>query len=251
MNPDYQKLFLKSVIKTLENKDIEICDKIYENISLIPLENTFKHYIYKNCAITLRESKSFVSEGTTGLCTWQASIALANWFLQPRNLELVEGKTVLELGAGTGLCGLSLVKFGSPAKVILTDGSYPVVENLKLNAEINFENRNKIKEIVLPWEDVQSVQLESIDLMIAADVVYDISVFEDLTNTISAIFEASDNKCQLILASTIRNELTYGEFKKFLNKNGFVVELCSTEKDEQFLLWNDETAIEILKVLKR
>lgn len=239
---------MKTVIKILESKNIEICDKIYENISVAQKELTYKHYIHKECAITLSESKSFVSEGTTGLCTWEASIALANWFLQSNNQDLIEGKTILEIGAGTGLCGLSLVKFGNPAKVILTDGSHSVMKNLKLNIAINFENRENIEEKLLPWENIQIIQIESVDLIIAADVVYDISVFDDLTNTISAIFKASAKKCELFLASTIRNELTYEKFKKYLQNYGFIIEVCSIEKNEKFLFWNADTTIEILKI---
>lgn len=248
VNQSYQTLFLKAVINILENKNIEICDKIYENISVAPKEHTYKHYIYKDCPITLCESKSFVIEGTTGLCTWQASIALTNWFLQSNNQILIEGKTILEIGAGTGLCGLSLVKFGNPNKVILTDGSPSVMKNLKLNIKINFENQEKIEDKLLPWENIQTIEVESVDLIVAADVVYDISVFEDLTNTIIAIFKASGNKCELFLASTIRNESTYEKFKKYLQNYGFVVEVCSIEKNEKFLFWNADTNIEILKV---
>lgn len=248
VSPDYQRLFLKTVIKALENQNIEICDKIYENIPFNPSETTYKHYIHIDRAITLKESKSFVSEGTTGLCTWQASIALTNWFLQPNNRKIVDKKTILELGAGTGLCGLSLVKFCNPNKVILTDGSLPVVDNLKLNIGTNFENDDHIMEMLLPWENSQNIQLEAIDLIIAADVVYDKSVFEDLTSTILNVFNANENKCQLILASTIRNESTYSEFKEYLRRKGFAVKVCSIENHENFLFWNADTPIEILKV---
>lgn len=248
VNSSYQTLFLKKIIKILEEKNIEICDKIYENVAVKPSEFTYKHYFYENRAITLKESLSFVSEGTTGLCTWQASIALTNWFLQPKNQSRIKGKTIIELGAGTGLCALSLVKFADPKKIILTDGSYPVINNLKLNVDINFENRQNIETKLLCWENIAAVNFESVDYIIASDVVYDISIFKDLTNTILAIFQSSGNECTLFLASTIRNESTYGNFKAYLQNNGFAVKMCCTDENEKFLFWNTDTPIEILEV---
>lgn len=196
----------------------------------------------------MKESKSFVSEGTTGLCTWQASIALTNWLLQTENLGVTDSKTILELGAGTGLCGLSLVKFCTPKKVILTDGSVAVVENLKTNIALNFENTNNIENKFLPWENIDSFDLQCIDLILGADVVYDSSVFEDLTNTMLKIFECSSRKCEMILASTIRNENTYKDFKQILKTKGFRSEACSVENNMKYFFWNSDTPIEILKI---
>lgn len=68
----------------MENSGNEICDELYlkyvELIQKEPNEGPFyKHYIlgdsvndqFIQSIITIQESTSIVSQGTTGLCTWQ------------------------------------------------------------------------------------------------------------------------------------------------------------------------------------
>jgi thiamine phosphate synthase YjbQ (UPF0047 family) len=68
----------------MENDGNELCDELYlKYVELIQKESNegpfYKHYILKNnvdneiveSIITIQESTSIVSHGTTGLCTWQ------------------------------------------------------------------------------------------------------------------------------------------------------------------------------------
>ena len=70
----------------------------------------------------------------TGLITWDSSVILAKYL--EFNPSIVQGKSVLELGAGTGVCGISAAYLGADS-VILTDLEY-VLNNLQNNVEINF-----------------------------------------------------------------------------------------------------------------
>lgn len=69
----------------MENSEVQICDELYlKYVELIQKESNegpfYKHYILDNnnvsnevveSLITIEESTSIVSQGTTGLCTWQ------------------------------------------------------------------------------------------------------------------------------------------------------------------------------------
>lgn len=51
---------------------------------------------------------------------WAGTMCLLQWLSEPQNRGLFEGKSVLELGSGTGIIGLSLAQMGA-RRVVLTD----------------------------------------------------------------------------------------------------------------------------------
>lgn len=195
----------------------------------------FKHYVLNgDVHFTLRESKSFVCEGTTGLCSWQASLALADYILHHR--DLVRNKSILELGAGTGLCGFILLKMCQPTKMLISDGSPQCVELMCESIKRNFPTAQEDDEesgkyswndkilqcSVIPWgsiNDVEEVSSMKPDVLIAADVVYDDSCFEDLSFAIDYSFKLKDDCVVMYLAATVRNEHTLNGFLKKLGKH--------------------------------
>ncbi|KAL9940031.1 hypothetical protein V8E36_000736 [Tilletia maclaganii] len=115
-------------------------------------------------SITLNESGSMISHGTTGLKTWEASLSLASHILasasqdpdDPESLwhAIVRpGSRVLELGSGVGMLGVLCAQLqaeyadadhasSSPsqsahAEVFMTDVSGQVLDALSLTAEQN------------------------------------------------------------------------------------------------------------------
>lgn len=67
-----------------ENSENDLCDELYlKYVELIQRESRdepfYKHYVFDDSVnnklsesvITIQESTSIVSQGTTGLCTWQ------------------------------------------------------------------------------------------------------------------------------------------------------------------------------------
>lgn len=113
--------------------------------------------------------------GCTGFRTWEACLHLASVLL--RSDFSLSGKTVLELGAGTGLLGLAAVVWGGAARTIFTDGDVEAVIRLK-----SFAEKNHVSEMidagVYWWGDswqgtVIGEQMErgGVDVVLAADVV--------------------------------------------------------------------------------
>eukprot|EP00033_Pygsuia_biforma_P003036 GCRY01003338.1.p1 GENE.GCRY01003338.1~~GCRY01003338.1.p1 ORF type:complete len:169 (+),score=33.63 GCRY01003338.1:147-653(+) len=77
-----------------------------------------------------------------------------------------QNKTVLELGAGTGVAGLAAACLG--ARVILTDLPY-TIDIMRHNIEKNHLQDSAVAS-VLEWG--QTDGLPKVDLVIAADVLY-------------------------------------------------------------------------------
>lgn len=86
-------------------------------------------------SISLKENISIISDGTTGLCTWQAAFYLAEWCIH--NVDKIRKRRVVELGSGSGLVGLTCLKKCSPSSVILTDYHPKVLETLLYNVNLN------------------------------------------------------------------------------------------------------------------
>eukprot|EP00966_Prymnesium_polylepis_P162408 3753696-Prymnesium_polylepis.1 len=74
---------------------------------------------------------------SVGGSVWPCAAALCRWLL--RNEAVVSGANVLDLGAGTGACGLYAAGLGA-ARVLLTDGRAELLglqdENYRCNAPV-------------------------------------------------------------------------------------------------------------------
>ncbi|XP_039292523.1 protein-lysine N-methyltransferase EEF2KMT [Nilaparvata lugens] len=142
----YQQYFLKLIVKKLEARGIEVSEQLYQKyVELLNKDANeeagsyhYKHYRLPNGNyITLSEKSSIISQGTTGLCSWQGALALTNWLWE--NKCLIEGKTILELGSGIGLAGLSLMSFCQPSHFYFSDCHPEVLKQLQTNVKLNLE----------------------------------------------------------------------------------------------------------------
>lgn len=225
---DYIIRFLRYIIEALEAQNIEIHDELYEVLCKYQMHAqsdcafSYKHYkiVAFNQLVTLKEAKSKISEGTTGLIVWEAALAVCEWAIH--NIESIKDQHILELGSGTGLSGLVIAKCCRPASMTLTDGNDKVLGYLAENAKNNAVDNTRIKVLNVDWVSVAedeansdfSEHLESTkpNLIIAADVIYDDTLFQPLCETLDFIFLKCKNQCKFILANAVRNESTQKEF---------------------------------------
>lgn len=84
---------------------------------------------------TLRIEERDQAELGTGLVSWDSSVLLAKYL--EKNSEMVVCKSILEVGAGTGIAGIAANLLGA-RNVVLTDLPY-VMDNLKQNIALNCE----------------------------------------------------------------------------------------------------------------
>lgn len=232
----YQEAFVKRLMHVLKDHD-ELHDDIYDSLcgqlaktslDAAPATSTYayKHYMLQSEEhITLRESNSFVSEGTTGLCTWEAALALADYLLEHPNQ--LQGKNVLELGAGTGLLGILLKHKALKlpvGQVLVTDGSNACVKLMHDNISLNFDDASEEATpqcAQLRWHEIKEFpwsKYAAPDLLLAADVIYDDTQFSSLLAALDFVYELRGNRCEMLLASTVRNVDTLHTFMEQLGE---------------------------------
>lgn len=212
--------------------------------------------------VTLLEAPSLLaSSGTTGFRTWEAALFLAAYLSSSEGNHLVTGKDILELGSGTGFLSILCAKHLGAQRVLATDGSQEVISDLKSNIQLNeLEGRELIQTAILQWDHaliggVEDCREEkrSYDLVLGADVTYDLKSIPSLIATMRDIFELYSNTRTLISA-TVRNEQTFDAFTTACDKNGFTLEQLSVpmpEKENQMGFFvPTTTAIKILLVTK-
>ncbi|XP_026528969.1 protein N-lysine methyltransferase METTL21A isoform X1 [Notechis scutatus] len=114
---------------------------------------------------------------------WDAAVVLCT-FLETGGIDL-QGRRVIELGAGTGLLGIVAVLLG--AQVTITDRkpTLPLLEaNVQTNLPVNLQSRAVIKE--LTWgQDLVDFSPGEYDIILGADIVYLEETFADLLQTLN------------------------------------------------------------------
>ncbi|KAJ1301496.1 hypothetical protein OPQ81_008752 [Rhizoctonia solani] len=276
---DYQRKFWKNVVAILEGNGIEIEDKIYERLICTlntpvrqgPPDASYLTYLLgrpESCTIstvtwcrppgvdnfgqdyrplTIRESRTTIERGTTGLRTWRASLDLSEWILQ--NHDIISSARVLELGSGVGLLGLLVATLQQLARptdakqtscIYLTDVDDEVLARCKSN-------------IRLPCNmlvDSSNVHIDA-EVILAADVVYDPSIIPPLTRTLRLALERplpvtqssrdGANNIQALhhlqrrayIALTLRREQTFAEFLASAEQEGLKVEFIEMDLPPQ------------------
>ena len=106
--------------------------------------------------------------GYDGLHIWEAGIVLSRHVLE--NKDQFAGRTVLELGSGVGIGGLSVAKFTECKKVVLSDYVAEIVDNIKGNASKN-KVSDKVDIIKLNWLEHEKFNMQ-FDIVIGSDIVY-------------------------------------------------------------------------------
>jgi hypothetical protein len=82
-------------------------------------------------------------------------------------------------------------------------------------------NLDKVEEKIrcryLDWERPDFDGLDSVDVIVSSDVIYDDRVIPHLMKTVEGLLVKNPN-ARFIISSTIRNETTYQFFKSLLEK---------------------------------
>mmetsp|Transcript_17733 Transcript_17733/g.34956 ORF Transcript_17733/g.34956 Transcript_17733/m.34956 type:complete len:316 (+) Transcript_17733:173-1120(+) len=159
---------------------------------------------------------------------WPSAEELSRHFaLHP---EIVASKNILELGSGTGLCGISMACLGATS-VVLTDYNEASVELLQENIDLN-----SVGDICstsrLVWGDEQScaailqgLELSHFDLVVGTDVVYEPECIEPLLQSARA-FMNKNPQSKFILANHTHR---YGNYAELVHETaaalGFIEEV--------------------------
>ncbi|XP_052409013.1 protein-lysine N-methyltransferase EEF2KMT [Carassius gibelio] len=254
----YRRRFLTELIKRHEMLAAEPLDVLYEALGEVMCAQEedvcYKTYLLPTGdAVSLAENVAVISQGTTGLVTWEAALYLSEWALE--NTHLFKNKTVLELGSGIGLTGIVVCRSSSLTKYIFSDCHQTVLQRLKENISNCLTNCDSNSASVcveeLDWENVSDEQLQRIqaDTIIAADVVYDPDIIAGLVRLLSRLLNGKvhEEHPDVYIASTVRNPQTYDCFKKELEMAG-LRHVVMKDSVAHVFPYNRASSIEMIKI---
>lgn len=89
--------------------------------------------LLKQQSITIRSEREY--DKSTGMSIWKGSEIMYTYLRQ--HSDIIKDKTVLELGAGCGLCGLVCALALQAKSVLISDGDCQVLTNLRHNVYVN------------------------------------------------------------------------------------------------------------------
>nr|XP_023956418.1 protein-lysine N-methyltransferase EEF2KMT isoform X2 [Chrysemys picta bellii] len=274
-------LLLLDILQKHESIATEPLDELYDVLAdiLNKEESTtcYKSYLLPTGdSVTLSETVAIISQGTTGLVTWDAALYLAEWAIE--NSAIFSNRTILELGSGIGLTGIAICKTCNPKAYVFSDYHHCVLEQLRENIHLNgfvlesetgnhtkMQSQNQRTEVMdlqgpkitaaeLDWDSVTKEQLSQlqVDVVIAADVVYDPQITSSL---ISVLQQLSASKTagkppEIYIAFTVRNPDTYHLFQTELGKVGIGWQVVPTHTKNLFL-YDLHSNITLLKLLAK
>uniref|UniRef100_A0A7E4ZXN5 Complex1_LYR_dom domain-containing protein n=1 Tax=Panagrellus redivivus TaxID=6233 RepID=A0A7E4ZXN5_PANRE len=239
--PSYEKRIFKQLVDELEQREFYDFPILYQRRAMLSdaaasFTRVFMIWDEPVDAVFIEEHVNQLSQGTTGLSSWQASYILANYCKTV--LPRFEVGKVLELGAGCGFTGIYLSNFLKDIDFLLTDGDSNVLRQLESNA-VNNDATGTVSVAPLNWIDFEMNQIADCsvpDVVIGADLVYDPSILPHLTATLSTLLHAKSTPIYAFIGCAIRNEATLAAFlQQLVEKDVTIVETVTwTNKTGEF-----------------
>eukprot|EP00931_Biecheleriopsis_adriatica_P096621 TRINITY_DN70270_c0_g1_i1.p1 TRINITY_DN70270_c0_g1~~TRINITY_DN70270_c0_g1_i1.p1 ORF type:complete len:356 (+),score=60.58 TRINITY_DN70270_c0_g1_i1:79-1146(+) len=163
---------------------------------------------------------------STGCQLWSSAIILARDIIA--RPDLVIGKSVVEVGAGCGLLGITLARFAR--HTLITDGDEEAVQNLSHNIDVNRhvwehsedECLREVASRVLRWEDLLVApwpEDERPDIIVASDIIY--GNWGDIVAR--AMLNMLAPKGRILLAASEDRRGGVRAFQNHLENNGFSI----------------------------
>lgn len=181
----------------------------------------------------------------TGQVVWPC----ATWFSEylVDHPELVQGKNVLELGAGVGLCGLVAHKLG--AKVcILTEGNDEVTTILKQNVEelllkqvsTNEEGRGVLDAAKHLWgQDLDAFEQRfpyKYDVIMGSDIIFFDDGLEGMMLTLDRLLHRT-KEAVVFLAYSSRSRVGERKLMRLIEASNFVATTIAQQgENETYIL---------------
>jgi len=220
-------MFAKRLIQLLEKNQLTVSESLSMTYAILlsNVDHDKSHYNFSYLSyvlsnrqiISLQESNCMVVDGTTGLKSWTAAKHLANWI--DINKDLVENKSILELGSGIGLTGIVILKTCSPSLFTFSDHHSKVLEVLRNNISTN-DVKQKSKVYQIDWSDSYCLDNylndNNPDVIIAADVVFDPLITSYLCEVLNKLLVDSNKSRVCYIACTLRSDQTIEHFCKLI-----------------------------------
>lgn len=202
-------------------------------------------YVMPEHEIALR-IRIYPTHNDVALRIWEAGAYLAEYLIA--NCNLVRDRSVLELGAGTGVTGLLLAGLAGAKEVLCSDFTDMCLQNMDHNISINNEwllDQGQRPEAVssgyLEWGEFAEretfeegsfyARAERCDTLIAADVIYDPTAIPSLVAAIQRFNRgrSGDKPKTIILGATRRNMATFDLLMSELEQYSLEADLLSND----------------------
>ncbi|KAG9415893.1 hypothetical protein AC1031_000275 [Aphanomyces cochlioides] len=164
----------------------------------------------------------------TGLTIWDGSVVLAKYLESTSNpSHNVQGKRVLELGAGTGLVGLAAAFCGA-SEVTITDLAY-TLENVDANIRANAEalSTSIVSTHELDWfaKDIpDSLRVQTVDILVGSDIVWVEDLIPPLVDSITKLLYHPPAQRLMLLAHQTRSTASDTLFFDLLKQHDLVAD---------------------------
>lgn len=171
----------------------------------------------------------------TGLYVWTASILMSRWIISQK--AAFDGKSVLELGAGCGLPGLTALTHTTCRKVTITDLHQRTVDNISHNTgttglEIKSLDFSRCSSSILDWLKPSTWPNTQFDIILGSDVVYHEAQAGMLSNVLKKLLKPGG--VFLMVHAAARAGLA--EFCDALENAGFSQEAAITPSEKYYEL---------------
>ncbi|EME84086.1 uncharacterized protein MYCFIDRAFT_134467 [Pseudocercospora fijiensis CIRAD86] len=237
--------------------------KSYVTFTCLPPEvSTIDEDYRSEPTITLLERRNLISGSlTTGFRTWEAALHLGSYLLSPKGQNYIRGKSVLELGAGTGFMAILAAKHLEGNHVTITDGDESVVEALKENLFLNgLDDDKKVITSVLRWgHGLKGTWVEEdceewpYDVVIGADITYEKTAITALVGTLRMLFDLRP-ALQVLISGAVRNVETFETFRHACLRSNFDVKEVDFEPkpihQQTSLFYAKAVPLKILSITK-
>lgn len=185
--------------------------------------------------ISISECPQLLAAGSNvGLRTWDACLRLA-YYLSTEGQALVKDRSIIELGAGTGMLSVLCANHLGAKSVLATDGLPEIVTSLEQNIALNppvEAGLNTVHAAHFEWSDIdtlrQSVELTrdrdwlEYDLILGADITYNPEHFGPLVIALVTLLDHNEN-ATILIAGAVRNLNTYNAFLETCSKSNLEV----------------------------
>lgn len=107
---------------------------------------------------------------------WHSEVALSEWLIQEFYPDKLRGKTILELGCGTGLAGIVCAKLGGVPT--FSDIVPMVMDTVKEACELN--GIEDYQTLILDWSHPEAMP-GAYNMVLGSEIFYDVSFLDDLS----------------------------------------------------------------------
>ncbi|GAU97946.1 hypothetical protein RvY_09164-2 [Ramazzottius varieornatus] len=229
----YRKKFLKMLMDQVEAKGWEVLEEIwciYSELCRCETdggeEGGYRTFILSDTInVSLIHHPLLISDGTTGLSTWDAAFHMVEWISQ--HPEIMNQKRVLELGCGSGLTGICLCKLIAPAQYVFSDCHSGVLRQLTNNLQINqLVGSSTVKVCELDWLTMMEQDFSQLfpDVILACDIAYDPDIIQAFFRVLCIFSRRCGSSLNIFVASKNRSARTSAFFHETAESCGWKAE---------------------------